>query len=322
MNSQIKKALGIATPLFIGIAIIYYQFSGLTSTEYDSIKNTFATANYYIIIASLFVAFFGHFFRAYRWKYTLQHIGYKTSFTNRLLTVGISYLVNYTIPRSGEISRAILLKKYEEVPFDKGFGTIVAERIIDLILFFLFVVLALILEFKTLYGFFAQYINPKQLLLIGFAAVLFGLTILYLLFVSKISFFMRIKAKLNGLIEGVTSVLKLKEKIKFIILSFLIWLSYFVMFYIAIFALPETENISFVVVLMGFIFGSLAIGFTNSGLGSYPFAVAQIFLLYKTPLATGLAFGWLVWTSQTIFTIIMGLLCYLLLPIVNKKNTI
>lgn len=320
MKERLKKFLSLIIPLLIGIAIIYYQFSNLTDEEYFNIKKSLLSANYAVVLVSLIIAFFGHFIRAYRWQYALNHIGYKTSFFNRFLTVGISYLVNYTIPRSGEVTRAVLLKKYEKVPFDKGFGTIVAERIVDLCIFFLFVVLAFILEYDTLFSFFAKHLNPKQIALLICILILFSGIGLYLYFKSNIPFIVAIKNKLNGLVEGLTSVIKLKEKKRYIFYSFLIWVAYFCMFYIAILALPETTSITFVTALMGFIFGSLAIGFTNSGLGAYPFAIAQIFLLYKIPLETGIAFGWLVWTSQTIFTIIIGLICYILLPILNKNS--
>jgi hypothetical protein len=92
------------------------------------------------------------------------------------------------------------------------------------------------------------------------------------------------------------------------------------MFYVTIYALPETSNISFDVVIMGFIFGSLAVGFSNGGLGAYPFSIALIFSLYGITNDIGTAFGWLVWTSQTILTIFLGLISYLLLPIVNKNK--
>ena len=91
------------------------------------------------------------------------------------------------------------------------------------------------------------------------------------------------------------------------------------MFYVTIFALPETTTITFDVVIMGFIFGTLAVGFTNGGLGAYPLAIALIFSLFGISDDIGIAFGWLVWTSQTLLTIFLGLLSYLLLPILNKK---
>jgi len=91
------------------------------------------------------------------------------------------------------------------------------------------------------------------------------------------------------------------------------------MFYVTIFALSETATIGFNIVLMGFIFGSLAVGFSNGGLGAYPLSIALIFSLYGISNDIGTAFGWLVWTSQTLFTIFMGLLSYLLLPLLKRK---
>ena len=102
--------------------------------------------------------------------------------------------------------------------------------------------------------------------------------------------------------------------------SFLIWITYFVMFYITIFALPETANLNLNVVLMGFIFGSLAVGFTNGGLGAFPLSIALIFSFYGISNQDGTAFGWLVWVSQTLFTIFMGLFSYIMLPILKKKE--
>ena len=112
----------------------------------------------------------------------------------------------------------------------------------------------------------------------------------------------------------------MKDKWKYIFYSFLIWFSYLLMFYIPIYALPETENIGFDVVIMGFIFGSLAVGFTNGGLGAYPLAIAMIFSLYGISNEIGTAFGWLAWTSQTILTIFLGLLSYAFLPLYNKNK--
>jgi hypothetical protein len=91
------------------------------------------------------------------------------------------------------------------------------------------------------------------------------------------------------------------------------------MFYVTIFALPETSNIGFNAVIIGFIFGTLAVGFTNSGFGAYPLLVAQIFVLYGVSSTAGTAFGWLVWTSQTLLTLILGGLSFLFLPFLNKK---
>ncbi len=319
MKASIRKFLSLTIPLLIGLGIIYYQYTTLSPDELEKIKISFIKANYFYIYLSLFIALFGFWSRAYRWKFALNHLGYQTKFHNDLLTVCVSYFVNLTIPRSGEITRAALLKKYENIPFDKGFGTIVAERIVDLMIFFLFVIVAFLLQFEKLYQFLIEKLPVEKILyLLASGIIIFILFILVWIY-AEWKIIQKLKNKLSGLIEGMTSILKMKDKWNYIFHSFFIWFSYLIMFYVAIFALPETSNISFDVVIMGFIFGSLAVGFTNGGLGAYPLAIAMIYSLYGIPNEVGVAFGWIAWVSQTILTIFLGLLSYLLLPILNKK---
>ena len=319
MKASIRKFSSLTIPLLIGLGIIYYQYTTLSPDELEKIKISFIKADYFYIYLSLFIALFGFWSRAYRWKFALNHLGYQTKFHNDLLTVCVSYFVNLTIPRSGEISRAALLKKYENVPFDKGFGTIVAERIVDLMIFFLFVIVAFLLQFEKLYQFLIEKLPVEKILYLLAGGIIIFILFIVVWIYAEWKIIQKLKNKLSGLIEGMTSILKIKDKWNYIFHSFFIWFSYLIMFYVAIFALPETSNISFDVVIMGFIFGSLAVGFTNGGLGAYPLAIAMIYSLYGIPNEVGVAFGWIAWVSQTILTIFLGLLSYLLLPILNKK---
>lgn len=320
MKNSARKWLTLLIPLLIGVGIIYYQYTTLTSDQIDKIKVSFQKANYNYIYISLVIAILGHWFRAYRWKFALNHLGYQSQFKNDFLTVCISYLVNLTIPRSGEISRAALLKKYENIPFDKAFGTIVAERIVDLMLFFIFVIIGFILQFDTLYKFLlSKDITLHSILYFSLIGIVLFVIFILIWIYAEWSIIKKLKKKLSGLTEGIMSVYHMEKKWWYILHSFLIWICYLAMFYVAIFALEETVNIPFDVVIMGFIFGSLAVGFTNGGIGAYPLAVSLIFVLYGIPEDVGTAFGYLVWVSQTLLTIVLGLICYLLLPILNRK---
>ena len=320
MRTKVSKIGSVFIPLLLGFGLIYYQYTTLSVEELNKIKFCFQKANYFYIFLSLLVALFGYWARAYRWKYSLQHLGYQTHFKNDLMSVCVSYFMNLTIPRSGEITRAALLKKYENVPFDKGFGTIVAERIVDLILFLLFVGLAFILQFEKLYNFIKEKISIEKIILFGIIGLFLGIVFLLIWIYAEWKIIKKLKNKFSGLIEGMLSIVMMKDKWKYIFFSFLIWFSYLLMFYIPIYALPETANIGFDIVIMGFIFGSLAVGFTNGGLGAYPLAIAMIFSLYGISNDIGTAFGWLAWTSQTILTIFLGLLSYVFLPLYNKNK--
>lgn len=280
----------------------------------------FKNADYFYIALSLVIAVFGFVSRAYRWKFSIEHMGYHSKFSNNLMAVCIGYFMNLTIPRSGEISRALIVKKYEDIPFDKAFGTIVAERIVDLILFFLFVITAFILQFKVLKNFVLDTIPLEKLIILGIIGFAGFILFLLLWIYSKWKFILFLKEKLSGLMEGMMSIVKMKQKWPFLFHSLFIWFTYLLMFYVAIFALEETSSISLGAVVTAFVIGSLAIGFTNSGFGAFPLLIAQIFLLYSIPETVGTAFGWLVWISQTILTISLGGISFLLLPLLNKNK--
>jgi len=321
LKKQIGKWLTILIPLLIGIGIIYYQYTTLTSDEIQKIKISFEKANYYYILLSLAIACIGYWSRAYRWKFALNHLGYHTKFSNNFFTVCVSYLVNLTVPRSGEISRAALLKKYENVPFDKAFGTIVAERIVDLLIFLLFVFIGFVSQFDKIYQFLlSENVSFQSLIITAIVGVILFFVFILIWIYAEWQIILKLKKKLSGLVEGITTVYKMKDKWNYIFHSFFIWFSYLMMFYVAIFALPETSEINFDIVIMGFIFGSLAVGFSNGGLGAYPFSIALIFSLYGITKDVGTAFGWLVWTSQTILAILLGLISYVLLPVLNRNK--
>lgn len=311
--------MSILIPLVLGVSLIVYQYNSFTTEQLNEIKGYFKNANYFYILLSLIVATFGFISRAYRWKFSIEQMGYHSKFQNNLMAVCACYFMNLSVPRSGEISRALILKKYEDVPFDKAFGTIIAERVVDSILFFIFIMIAFIMQFDILKEFILETIPIKKLIFI--------LVICFILFISFILIWMysnwniinKLKKKFSGLIEGMTSILKMKQKWAFLFHSLFIWFSYILMFYLAIFALKETSSISFGAVIIGFVIGTLAIGFTNSGFGAFPVLVASIFVLYGISNTAGTAFGWIVWTSQTALTIVLGGISFLLLPVLNRK---
>jgi glycosyltransferase 2 family protein len=319
VKKLIRKWLSIVVPFLLGIGIIIYQYNSFSENQIIEIKSYFRNANYFFIFLSLFIALLGFWSRAYRWKFSLEHLGYKTHLHNNIMAVCIAYLMNLTVPRSGEVSRALVLKKYENIPFDKAFGTIVAERVVDLLIFSLFVIIGFIFQFKVLKDYVLEKVPFEKLILI-FSIGTIGFIVFILIWIySNWKIVNKLKEKFSGLIEGMTSILKMKNKWAFLFHSFFIWFTYILMFYVTVFALKETADISFGAVVIAFIFLSLAIGFTNNGFGVYPLIVAEIFLLYGVSKTAGTAFGWLAWTSQTLLMIVLGGLSFLLLPLLNRK---
>lgn len=318
MKAKIGKWLSILLPLFLGIFLIYYSYNQFSEKDIEEIKKHFQNANYYYLWFSIFIAFLGSASRAYRWKYVLDQMGYKTSFANNFMAVSIGYLMNMTVPRSGEISRALVLKKYNNVPFDKGFGSIIAERIIDLVVLLGLIIVAFFVQYDVLKTFVLDKIPLQKLVLFLLIGVAFFIAFILIYVYSKLNFILKLKEKVSGLKEGILSIFHMEKKWSYLGHTIFIWFSYVYMFYIGIFVISETNSLPLGAVITSFIVGSVAIAFTNSGFGSYPFLIAKILLFYHISETAGSAFGWIIWTSQMLLLVFLGTISFLLLPILNR----
>jgi uncharacterized protein (TIRG00374 family) len=281
----------------------------------------FKDADYSWIILGVSLGILSHASRAYRWLYMAEPLGFKPKFANSFMAVYAAYLINFTIPRAGEIARASILTNYEGIPFDKGFGTIVAERIADTIMLLFIIAIAFFLEFEFIYNFFAEKFNPTSLLLGGSILLLGALFIFIFIKKSNSKFALKVKGFISGLLEGALSIFKMKKKWAFIGHTLFIWCLYVLMFYVTTFALPELEHISIAAVLIGFILASFSIAATNGGIGSFPEAIVIAFLLFGMSEDPSRAFGWIMWSTQTLVIIVIGGLSLLYLPVYNRKKT-
>ena len=319
MNKSIIKLLKIAIPLGLGFFLIYYSYSKFSPEQLEEISFYFKKADYKIVALSVFFSLLSHLLRAYRWNFMLESLGYKPKIANNFMAVNVAYIMNLFIPKSGEISRAVIINKYEDVPFDKAFGTIISERAVDVIILFGFTAIALMLQFDLLFTFLTDIIQPSKLY-IAFGA-LFLFVIIFFLFLkySKSVLHQKIKQFYLGIKEGILSIIKMKEKGLFIVHSFLIWGLYLLSFYTALHALEETSSITFGIIIITFVVGSFSFAFTNSGFGTYPFFVAAILSVFNIPETVGTAFGWIVWTSSITSIVFFGGLSLLVLPFYNRN---
>lgn len=291
----------------------------ISKISLDTLLTYFKNAQYGWICLGLFFGILSHLSRAYRWKFMLEPLGYRPRFANSTMAVLVAYLVNYAVPRAGEVSRAAVMANYEEIPFEKGFGTIVAERIADVIMLLLIVCITLFVQFDFIYDLLLKNFDPLK---IGIGV--FVLVIAFYIFTKTIKkatsgVALKIKNFVVGLIEGATSIFKMKHKWAFIFHTLFIWVMYVLMFWATIPAIDGLD-VPFGAVLIGFIAGGFSIAATNGGIGLYPVAVAGAFSLFALPAEPSVAFGWIMWTAQTAMIIIFGGLSFLLLPIYNKNK--
>ncbi len=321
MNKQFKNGIIVLISFGLGFFIIWWSLSKLTVAEKIDIKNAILQANYLWVLLAVFIGLLSHLSRAYRWKYLLEPLGYTTKFWNNTFAVFIGYLFNIIIPRGGEVIRGSALSKYENIPFDKTFGTIIAERIVDLIVLLLIILGALFYQFDFIWSLMENKIpkNPFKLIVIFIGAGIVFIVFYKWLRKSKNLFIQKINHFIDGLISGVMSIWHMQHRWAFIFHSLFIWGMYLLMFYVVALAIPATSNMGLGEVLSGFIGG--AFGTTaNGGLGTFPFAVQKVLELYHIDSAKAYAFGWLMWLIQTGMIVVIGLFSLVLMPWYNKKR--
>ena len=321
MNKKIKKTLFLILPILLGVFLIWYSLSKLSPSDIESIKTSFKTANYWWVLVSLIFGILSHLSRAYRWQFLLEPLGYKPRFANSVMSVLIAYLLNLVIPRSGEFARAASVKKYENIPFEKAFGTIVAERVADVIILLAIIGLAFFYQTELISSYIFKEDASGSIYYKIFVFVvlpLVGFFTYRFLKKSRNVFIVKVITFINGLIDGAKSIFTMKKKWEFIAHTIFIWAMYILMFYAVTFALPETTNLSFAAIIVGFVVGGLSMALTNGGLGTYPLLVAGALVLYKVDHNPALAFGWIMWTAQTLMVILFGSLSLILIPIYNK----
>jgi len=334
-SKKIRSLIQFVVLFGIGLLLVWLSLRQV-APEKDNIIKAFQKANYFWVFVSLGIAWFSHFLRAYRWNYLLEPAGHKTKLLNAVCHVFIGYLTNYGIPRMGEISRCTMAAKYDKVPFEIGFGTVITERIVDTIIFLLFFLFTLMLQFAELSGLANELIFDKirnlfhklaqdNGKLILFTLILVAGTVLFLMFRKRFAKLFKGKfgGMIKGMLEGIGSIRKLEHPVRFILLSVLIWLSYFYALYTCFFALSGTEHLTQGQGLTLMLFGTFGVIFSPGGLGAYPLILYGILVnTYHVDTVSAFALPWLAWTSQFILILILGVISFIILPIYNSKKDV
>jgi len=308
-------------PLGIGIFFIYLSYNNTTPEDRENIFLHIKNAEYRFVLLSAVFGALSHISRAYRWKFLLAPLGYRPRLINSVLAVLIGYVSNLGIPRSGELFRATVMDRFEDIPFQKGFGTVIAERLVDLVILLCFISLAMILQFDLIWDILAKKsINPVQIIIIIVSVVVVFLVLRKFINRSNNPILNKIRLFFAGLWEGIISLKKMEHKWAFIGHTLFIWLMYLAMFYIIKFSIPETASLGLESLIAAFVVGALAISATNGGVGIYPFSVSLVLIAYGISKESSLAFGWIMWTSQTVMVVLFGSFAFFALPLVNRSK--
>lgn len=321
MTNTLKKNLKTILPIALGVFLVWYSYNSTSPEDRKQILFYIKGADMFWVSLSVLLGILGHVSRAVRWNYLLEPLGYRPKLRNNLLIILMSYFANLGIPRTGEVLRATALTTYEGVPFEKGFGTIVTERVIDVIMLLTIVLTTLLLQTDVIMDVLQKKgLNIKgMLLLLGFAAMA---VLIFIVFIKKSAHRIAVKIKsfIKGLMDGVFSIFRMKQKWLFLFHTLFIWGCYIGMLWVIKFTVPETVELTFSQLLVAFVAGAFAMATTNGGIGLYPIAVSNALAIFGISAVAGDAFGWIIWISQTLMIVVFGAISFLLLPLLNRNK--
>ena len=262
----------------------------------------------------------------------MEPLGYAPTTFNTFAVVMIGYLVNAGVPRLGEVVKCTLLAKYEKLRADRLVGTIVVERIIDLVCLLVVFFLALLFQWDVIGDFtinlFGNFFSDKAGKTSPVKVVLFlviGVFILLAFYIilkrfGHIDIIAKVKKIIIGILHGLNSIRLVKQKVLFLLYTVAIWGLYLLSTTAGIFALHETDHLGFAGGITTLAIGSVGMIITPGGIGAYPLLVAKLVELYGLDFDTiGTALGWLLWSAQTVIILVAGIVFFALFSYKNKK---
>jgi glycosyltransferase 2 family protein len=307
---SVKSILKIILPLSLGVLIAWLFFNKLSPENKAEIKEAFISAEYKWLVVSGFFAIFGQLFRAMRWQMLIKSLGYEISLLKSFNAVSVNYLVNLGIPRAGEFARCGVIARYDNIPMQKSFGTIINERGTDLIMLALVGFFTMIAQFDVFTSFSREYIYPQMeqifgklinLAVFGAVIAIVGGVVYYLYKSGKLNFISKFKHVFEDVAQGVFSIRYLEKPGMFVLLTLANWFMYWLMIYFAFYTIPAGAQMPFLAALAILFFGTFGFIAVQGGLGVYPIIVGLVLALYGIPVHIGNTIGWLMWIGQTAF---------------------
>ncbi|TAG12909.1 MAG: UPF0104 family protein [Sphingobacteriia bacterium] len=331
-----KKWLSLFQYLFflgLGIFLVWWSLQQIPAEKWNDFKLSLKSANYWLMLPVVFILSASHLLRALRWKILMQPLGFKPSLPNVFFAVMIGYLANLAVPRLGEVLKCTILSKYEKVPAEKLVGTILVERVFDVISLGIVFIIALVTQYDIIGDYASALFNSLFANQFNKISSFFGLAIIIgiaiitiLLFTFIIKRYPQNKVSLlvkkvsKGIWEGLTSIRHLQKKGYFMLYSILIWTLYIAGTWIGLWATAGTAHLGLPAAISALAFASIGMIITPGGIGAYAFFLAKVLEKNNIPFEIGFANGTMQWFAQFLIVLIVGFCCLGLLPWYNKKK--
>lgn len=322
MSKGILSFIKIAFSIGIAGVLLYHVFKTI---EWGEFWEQAMSVDYTWVIVSIVLSIVAYVARAYRWNILLQPLGYNLKTSRTTLAVLIGYLANLALPRLGEITRCGVLNRNDKVPVSTALGSVVTERIMDMVVLLLLILFSLISESSRLASFLqAAY---KDLNIPGYVPVI--ILLVGIIGIIGLILFVRNQDKLKGkiarllkdFVAGFLSLRHISRPFGFILSTIVLWVVYYLMSYIIIFSLPETAHLDLSAGLMLLITGGIALALpVQSGFGTYHGMIAGMLLLYGIEKNTGVFLATLLHTSQIVAVALFGTIALIISFLIRRKS--
>lgn len=329
---RFKSIVFYLITLAIAGGLFWYAYK---DTDFNQMLREMKTANFNWILLSILLAISSHIIRAYRWQLLLKPLGFHINLFRAFLAVMVGYFANILVPRMGEVTRCGILKRTDNVSIPSSFGTVVGERLIDLLCLVIIVVSTLIIEFNVISDYFFGFFENKlailgrNLLIVYFiVGILIVLLLLFFIFLKPIKnkikswpLYSKIRSFLKEVGQGVASVSKVDDKLAFFISTILIWVLYYFMSYVVVFSLEETSHLSLLAGLSILTMGSLGISApVQGGIGTYHILVASVLVTYGISDEIGKLFAALMHSAQILMIIVVGGISFIMSIFISRNK--
>lgn len=333
MKSKVIATIKYVLLFAVGLTLLWLTFRKENLSE---IFNKLAAADPFWVGVSVLIGLAAFISRAVRWIMLMEPLGHKPPLSSTLYSLWLGYFANLAIPRIGEITRCGALANKEKVPFNALIGTVIVERVIDLVMLMITMLLVAILEFDMLKGFLSEKVIGPMTQKFTFLSNPLFLPVLLICIVLGIWLLIRffrksenerpLVTKIRGFAHevgsGFKTILRMKNTGWFVFHTILIWTLYFLMTWVCFFCLDATRHLDMKAGMFTLVVGGLGMSApVQGGIGAYHYIVSQGLQLFGISSTDGIVYATLVHTSQTLLVVVLGLFAMLMLFTGNKKQT-
>ena len=331
MKKKILNILKIVAFITIGVVLFWLVYR---KQDIESIKTALLESKKIWLLVSVLLGLMSHISRAVRWKILIKPMGYNPKIKNLFFSVMIMYLTNFAIPRSGEFVRCGLISKYENIPFSKLLGTVIAERVVDMLILMLLTIVMILTQYSVVIDFINEHPETKEtitnllhsapliLSIIGAGILFLTLIIIFRKKIKSTAIYKKIHGFVKNFIDGFISIKNIKEKrFAFFLHSIFIWQMYYAMTYICFWSFDFTAGLSLLNGLSVFVMTAFGMVIPSpGGMGSWHFIAQETLFLFDIPKAQGLIYAFAAHESQLIMLVVVGLFSLIAIPFFNRKQ--